>query len=90
MDPHDRDILQQTLELAEENNKLLRRMHTSMVWGRVVRVIYWVIIIGSAVGAYYYVEPYLNSLLKIYNSIPNAFGGIHKVIEAEAKINTLF
>ena len=89
MDPRDRDMLKQTLELVEENNQLLKRLHTSMVWGRAMRIIYWVILIGSAVGAYYYVEPYLNSLLKIYNSIPNAFSGIQKVIEVEAKINAL-
>ncbi len=89
MDPRDREMLEQALELAEENNKLLKRLYTSMWWSRITRVLYWVIIIGTAVGAYYYVEPYLNSILKLYNNIPSAFGGVQKIIDAEAKINAL-
>lgn len=68
MEPEEKEMLKKTLELAQENNKILHSVKRSMFWGRVVRVIYWIIIIGAAIGIYYYIEPYLNSAISAYGS----------------------
>ncbi len=65
MQPEEREILDRTLALSEENNKILRKMQRSLRWGRFFNALYWVFIIGTAVGAYYYVQPYLDPLWAI-------------------------
>lgn len=55
-------MLEQTLRLSEQNNRLLRKMRSSMIWSRVFQVIYWGFIIAVAVGAFYAVQPYLGPL----------------------------
>jgi hypothetical protein len=69
MQPEEKEMLKKTLELAQENNELLHRIRRNMFWGRVTRVAYWVIIIGAAIGVYYYITPYLDSAVNAYGNM---------------------
>ena len=69
MQPEEKEILKKTLELAQENNKMLHSIRRQMLVGRVVRIIYWCIIIGAAIGIYHYIEPHLDDAISAYGSI---------------------
>ena len=69
MQPEEREMLKKTLELAQENNNILHSIHRSMVWGRIIRTIYWVMVIGAAVGTYYYIAPYIDSAVSAYGNV---------------------
>jgi len=69
MDPESKKLLEETLELEQENNKILHSMKRSMTWTRVMSVVYWLIIIGISVGAFYFVQPYFDKVFSLYNSI---------------------
>ena len=68
MEPKEREMLKKTLELAQENNKMLHSIRRGMFWGRIMRVVYWIIIIGAAIGVYYYIQPYLDSAIAAYGN----------------------
>jgi hypothetical protein len=74
MQPEEKEMLKKTLELAEENNMMLHSIRRNMFWGRVTRVIYWIIIIGATVGVYYYITPYIDSAIKAYGSMKGDLG----------------
>jgi len=76
MDPESKELLQATLELAQENNKMLHSMKRSMQMSRIMSYVYWAFIIGSALGAYYFVQPYIDQLLDAYGGtvILRSFG----------------
>ncbi|NQV88207.1 MAG: hypothetical protein HQ402_01445 [Parcubacteria group bacterium] len=74
----DKELLEKILNLSEENNKMLHKMKRSMRVTQFVRIIYWIIIIGSAIGAYYYVQPYMDQLLKIYSGMNGGIGSFLK------------
>jgi len=67
MNPEEKAQLKEVLGLSEENNKILRKMRNSMRWSQFFRFIYWIIIIGTAIGAFYYLQPYLDKIVKAYN-----------------------
>ena len=69
MDPESKKLLEDTFQLEKDNNKMLRSMRRSMIWGRVRSVIYWLIIIGISIGAFYFIQPYFNKILGLYDSI---------------------
>ncbi|KKP55986.1 MAG: hypothetical protein UR80_C0047G0005 [Parcubacteria group bacterium GW2011_GWB1_35_5] len=69
MNPEEKEILKKTLELSQENNNMLHSIRRGMFWGRVMRVIYWVVIIGVGIGVYYYIEPYLNGAIDAYGNV---------------------
>ena len=62
MGPEDKIKLDQILRMTEENNAILRRMHRQATVGSIIRIIYWVLIIGVSVASYYYIQPYLATL----------------------------
>jgi hypothetical protein len=69
----DNPNLDKTLEelkiLTQENNHLLHDLHRNLWWGRIFGFIRWAIIIGSAVGFYYYFQPLMNGMLGSYQTI---------------------
>lgn len=68
MSPEERELLNRSVALAEENNNILHAMRRSMRLQRIMTLVYWVFIIGSAVGAYYIIQPYLADMINIYGS----------------------
>lgn len=74
-------MLKKTLELSQENNKMLHSIRRGMFWGRVIRVVYWVVIIGAAIGVYYYIQPYINNAVGAYGNLKGdlqSFGAMLK------------
>jgi hypothetical protein len=69
MQPEEREMLKKTLELAQENNKMLYAIRRSMFWGRIMKVVYWIIIIGAAIGVYYYITPYIDNAVGAYGNV---------------------
>lgn len=82
MDPKDRELLEKTFNLAEENNSLLRSMRRSMRVSQAFRVIYWVVIIGLSVGAYYVIQPYVDQLMEVYGSFSTDYNKIQGALKA--------
>lgn len=73
MDPQSKKLLEDTFALVEENNKLLQGMRRSLRNQRILSIIYWVFIIGSAVGAYYFIQPYVDQLIALYRNAGDVF-----------------
>ena len=82
MQPEEKEMLKKTLELSQENNHLLRSIKRSMAWGRIIKIIYWVILIGAAIGAYYYIEPYIDTAVDAYGNVKGdlkSFGDLFRL-----------
>jgi hypothetical protein len=69
MDPESKKLLEDTFRLSEENNRMLRRMRKVQKWTTILRVLYFVVILGIAVGAFYYLTPYIEGVLNVYSSV---------------------
>ena len=68
MNPDEKQMLQESLSLAKDNNSMLHSMRRSQRWASIMRVIYWVIIIGVSYGAYVYTQPYLDKAVNLFKS----------------------
>ncbi|MFA6076846.1 MAG: hypothetical protein WC735_02100 [Candidatus Paceibacterota bacterium] len=73
MSPEERELLNRSVALAEENNKMLHSMRRSMRLASITRAIYWIFIIGSAVGAFYLLQPYVDQLKDVYGGAFSSF-----------------
>ncbi|MES2315725.1 MAG: hypothetical protein V4486_03265 [Patescibacteria group bacterium] len=74
MDPESKKLLEEIKVLTEENSKMLHSMHRSMRMQRIMSILYWVFIIGSTVGAFYLIQPYIDSL-------KGAYGGANDILK---------
>lgn len=79
MDQELRKEIEENRALIKENQKLIKKIHRSMVVGRVMSVLYWIVIIGASVGAYYFIQPYIDSALGAYTNVKTGFGAAQDV-----------
>ena len=79
MNEQEKNLLEETHELAEENNKILKGIRSSNRWSMFFRFFYWIIIIGISVGAFYYVQPYVDSLMQVYKTVQTDLGTIKTI-----------
>jgi hypothetical protein len=80
MTPEERALLQKVANTVEENNQILRSIWNSMRWARIWRVVYWTIIIGSAVGAYWFIQPYIDMLLNVYTDAQTNINSVKGIL----------
>ena len=89
MTPEERQILIQTHRMVEENSKLLRKMHRAALFGRIFHIMYWVIIIGLSVGAYYFVQPYVDKAKESFEGIQANVNNIKGAAGQVGEISTM-
>ena|ERR1035437_4356376 len=68
MSPEEHELLKRSIALSEENNDILRGIQRTMRFNRFMTAIYWLIIIGVSVGAWYFVQPYWSKAKGFYNN----------------------
>jgi len=69
MDPKEKELLEESVELSRENNKILKKLHSAMRVSRVFKIIYWTLIIGSMLGFYYYFQPFIDNMMRAYEGV---------------------
>ena len=69
MDHESSQMLRRLTELAEENNKILHHMQNKARWGTFFSTIKWILFVAITLGAYVFVQPYIDQTLKFYQSI---------------------
>jgi len=75
MTPEEKSLLERTYKMAEENNSMLRSIKRTNRIGTIFRIIYWVVLIGAALGVYYYLQPYLEGVSDIIIEAQNVIFG---------------
>lgn len=83
MDNETREYLEEIKELEVENNKLLKNLHARARIGFFLKFFYWLIVFGITIGAFYFVQPYIDEGVSMYkelkglqqkiDSIPHSF-----------------
>ncbi len=60
----DAQKMEELLEITRENNKILRSMRSAQRRGSLFQLVYWMIILGSIFGVYYYFQPTIQKYTK--------------------------
>ncbi len=76
MDPESKKLLEETFALTEENNKMLHKVRNVQKWAAFWQTFKILLIIGIAFGSFYFLEPYINKMVNLYNSV---YGTTQKV-----------
>ena len=57
---------EETKKLLVENHEMLKKLVFYQKWNQIYRIAYWAIIILSAVGAFYFLQPLMGNLINVY------------------------
>jgi len=71
MTPEERSLLERTASTVQENNDILRSIRRATRISMTLRILYWVVIILAGLGAYYFIQPYVESVTSIFGSEEN-------------------
>ncbi len=64
MNPEERSLLERTYKMVEENNSILRTIRRGNRISMAIKALYWIIIIGLSIGAFYVIQPYYEFMTK--------------------------
>ena len=71
-------LSKENIEISRESLKILKGIRRANRLASVFKIFYWLVIIGSVVGAYYFLEPYIKQGLAIVSQIQEAMSGPQK------------
>ncbi len=57
------------LKLTQENNAILVKVYRKQKMAIVYKAIYWFIILSVTFGGFYFIQPYLGSVLNYYGAV---------------------
>ena len=76
-----KSLLRRNLELARENNRLLKKIRRNSIIANVMRLVWWAVIIGIPVFLYYTVlQPYLAELSVAYQGVQSGVSGAQNAL----------
>ncbi len=82
MTPEEKSLLERIYKMAEENNSILRGIRRSSRISTIFRIFYWVVILGAGAASYYYLQPYLTSILHLYDQVQTQAQGVQTNLNA--------
>lgn len=62
MNEEEKRMLEETLALVKENNEMLQKVRRIQKMNFFFKILYWVLIIGVAVGLFYFLQPFVDQL----------------------------
>lgn len=69
-------MLKANLEIAKDSNRILRKMERAQRNATIARVIYWILILGITIGAFYYIQPYINKFTALVPGLDKALSNL--------------
>lgn len=69
MDEETKNLIKEDLEVNKENYKLLTKLVWYQKWARWFNAIKWIIVVGTTLGALYYIQPLIMNLFNTYSEL---------------------
>lgn len=66
MEEEIKKLISENIALNKENNEMLKKLIIYQKWNQIYKIVYWSIIILSAIGAFYFIQPLLANLVNVY------------------------
>ncbi len=72
MNPEEKAALKHIAKVSEENNLMLRRIQRNARFATFFVIVKWTILLGIAIGAFYYLQPVVQKVDEIYSTVTNS------------------
>jgi len=77
MDDETRELIKKSVELGEANRRALDKLLRYQKNVQIFAALKWMMIVLSAVGAFYYLQPFWERLWSTYNSLVESFSTVN-------------
>lgn len=80
MNPEEKQLIERTLELSLENNRMLYKIQRNARWGRIWGLIKFLIIVIPLVIGFLYLEPHIRAILENLNAVKEILPALDAVL----------
>ena len=87
MTPEEKQLLQETADLAKENNKILKKMRRGQFIGNIIGSLKWILLIIFTIWSWVLVQPYFEAMMNAYTQIGEASKSVNNL---RTQTNTAF
>ncbi|MCB9806167.1 hypothetical protein H6775_03355 [Candidatus Nomurabacteria bacterium] len=87
MNEEEKALLEESIKLSRENNKILRGMRRDARIERFWHFLKWIVIIVATIWSYYLIQPYLEQLQGAYQNIQDAKNAVSD-IQGKVQVDT--
>ncbi len=60
--------------MLEENSRMTKSLYNRTKFVMVVSAVKWFVIIGLTIGAFYYVQPFIDTIISVYGGVTGGSG----------------
>lgn len=71
--------IQRILELSESNSRILKSIRRSIIVGRIIHTVYWAVLIGASIGAFWFLRPYISQINELFGGLKNGAGAVETI-----------
>lgn len=71
-----KQLMRENLEVSQESLKILKKINRARIMSGIYTFLKWVFIILASIGAYYYIEPYINIALDTLEKLKSGIEGV--------------
>lgn len=79
MDPEIKALLKENIKISKENNELLKKVRGYQKWSQTTKAIYWVIVLASVFGAWYFIQPYLDVMFSYFGVVSGLNSNLNNI-----------
>ncbi len=80
MDSEDKKLLEDIYELTKENNEMLHKVRGVQKRQTFFQIVHWLFIVGIAIGALYFLQPYIDQFQNFINEVSLTFEKFKNII----------
>ena len=85
MDPEMQQKVIELLEITKENNQMLHSMRRIQRWSTAFKLLYWVILVGIAAGAFIVFKPYVAQIQDFGASLQKSANNFQFFFDQQSK-----
>ncbi len=74
-----KELMRRNIHISEQTNRMVRSMHKDAMWSKFFRFLWTFIVIGLAVYGYYYFQPYILQIERLYTQAQMQLGHIQNI-----------
>ncbi|MDD5318667.1 MAG: hypothetical protein PHF79_02510 [Candidatus Pacebacteria bacterium] len=64
-----KQLIEETLRIGKENQRVLKHLESTFRIYRYLTVLRWLFVVAIAVGAFYFLQPFMQEIAKIYQAV---------------------
>ncbi len=77
MTPEERRLVQETLDIARENNNILRKMRRGQFFSNIIQSLKWIVFIIISIYSWLLIQPYFERIIETYSQVQDAANSVN-------------